>query len=245
MTAIKTEHLRKVYKDLVAVDDLNLEIGEGELFSLLGVNGAGKTTTLKMLVGLAKPTSGEAWLAGHSILTDRDGLKEVVDISMQETSIARKLTVEENIAFYAELCGKSKEERKEIKDFLCKTFGFAPVLSKQAQKLSGGWQRKLSIALALVSNPKILFLDEPTLGLDVIARRELWETISSLKGKMTIILTTHYMEEAEALSDRIGIMKDGKLLFVGKKEELFALTGKVSVEDAFIELVSKKGGVQA
>ena len=242
MTAIKTEHLRKVYKDLVAVDDLNLEIGEGELFSLLGVNGAGKTTTLKMLSGLAKPTSGDATLCGHSILTDLDGVKEVVDISMQETSIARKLTVEENIDFYAELCGKSKEKRKTTKDFLCKTFGFAPVLSKQAQKLSGGWQRKLSIALALVSNPKILFLDEPTLGLDVIARRELWETISSLKGNMTIILTTHYMEEAEALSDRIGVMKDGKLLFVGTKDELFALTGKNSVEDAFIELVAKKGG---
>ena len=242
MTAIKTEHLCKVYKDVVAVDDLNLEIEEGELFSLLGVNGAGKTTTLKMLVGLAKPTSGDATLCGYSILSERDRLKEVVDISMQETSIARKLTVEENIDFYAELCGKNKEERKEIKNFLTDAFGFAPVLTKQAQKLSGGWQRKLSIALALISNPKILFLDEPTLGLDVIARRELWETISSLKGKMTIILTTHYMEEAEALSDRIGIMKGGKLLFVGKKEELFTRTGKSSVEDAFIELVTKKGG---
>ena len=245
MTAIKTEHLRKVYKDLVAVDDLNLEIEEGELFSLLGVNGAGKTTTLKMLTGLAKPTSGDARLLGYSILTERARIKEVVDISMQETSIARKLTVEENINFYAELCGKKKEEREKIKQFLTDAFGFAPVLAKQAQKLSGGWQRKLSIALALVSNPKILFLDEPTLGLDVIARRELWDTISSLKGKMTIILTTHYMEEAEALSDRLGIMKDGKLLFVGKKEELFARTGKGTVEDAFIELVSKKGGVQA
>ena len=242
MTAIKTEHLRKVYKDLVAVDDLNLEIEEGELFSLLGVNGAGKTTTLKMLTGLAKPTSGDAFLSGHSILTDLDGVKKVVDISMQETAVARKLTVAENIEFYAELCGKSKEERVKIKDDLCKAFGFEKVLSKQAQKLSGGWQRKLSIALALISSPKILFLDEPTLGLDVIARRELWETISSLKGKMTIILTTHYMEEAEALSDRLGIMKDGKLLFVGTKEQLFALTGKNSVEDAFIELVTRKGG---
>lgn len=242
MTAIKTERLRKVYQDLVAVDDLDLSIEEGELFALLGVNGAGKTTTLKLLTGLAKPTSGDAKLCGYSILTDRDRIKEIVDISMQETSIARKLTVAENIDFYAELCGKTKKEREEIKKFLTDAFGFAPVLSKQAQKLSGGWQRKLSIALSLISNPKILFLDEPTLGLDVIARRELWETISSLKGKMTIILTTHYMEEAEALSDRLGIMKDGKLLFVGKKEELFALTKKASVEDAFIELVTKKGG---
>ncbi|MBQ7172600.1 MAG: ATP-binding cassette domain-containing protein [Clostridia bacterium] len=245
MSIIKTEKLRKVYKDVVALEGLDLAIEEGELFSLLGVNGAGKTTTLKMLTGLTKPTGGDAILCGHSILTESDRLRGLVDISMQETAVARKLTVEENIAFYAELCGQTKKEQAETVASLSKTFGFEKVLNKQAQKLSGGWQRKLSIALALVSNPKILFLDEPTLGLDVLARRELWNTISSLKGKMTIILTTHYMEEAEALSDRIGVLKDGRLLFVGKKEELFALTDKNSVEEAFIELVSGKGGQPA
>ena len=237
-TAIKINNLTKVYKDITAVDNLNLEIYEGELFALLGVNGAGKTTTIKMLATLTKPTSGDALIFDSSILKDEDKIKEVIDISMQETAIARKLTVEENIDFYAKLSGQSNEELKEIKEKIIDSFELSKVLKKQASKLSGGWQRKLSIALALVSKPKILFLDEPTLGLDVIARRELWKTINELKGKMTIILTTHYMEEAEALSDRIGIMKDGKLLFVGKKEELFEKTGKNNVEDAFIEIVS-------
>ncbi len=238
MLAIKTENLRKEYKDVVAVDNLNLEIEEGELFALLGVNGAGKTTTIKMLSTLSKPTSGDAIVLGHSVLKDADRIKELIDISMQETAIARKLSVEENIEFYARLSGQTKEEIAETKEYVFKVFGFDSVAKKRAAKLSGGWQRKLSIALALVSNPKILFLDEPTLGLDVLARRELWKTIESLKGKMTIILTTHYMEEAEALADRIGIMKDGKLLFVGTKDALFEKTGKDNVEDAFVELVS-------
>ena len=238
MVAIKIDHLRKEYKDVVAVDDLSLEINEGELFSLLGVNGAGKTTTIKMLSTLVKPTSGDATIFGYSILKDDNKIKEIIDISMQETAIARKLTVEENIEFYAKLSGQSDEDVKETKEYIYNTFGLDKVKSRQALKLSGGWQRKLSIALALVSRPKVLFLDEPTLGLDVIARRELWQTIRALKEKMTIILTTHYMEEAESLSDRIGVMKDGELLFIGTKEELYQKTNKTNVEDAFVELVS-------
>ena len=238
MTAIKISNLRKEYKDVVAVDGLNLEINEGELFSLLGVNGAGKTTTIKMLSTLTAPTSGDAEILGYSILKDSDKIKGIIDVSMQETAIARKLTVEENIEFYAKLSGLNAQEVEEAKKEVYEAFELDRVKGKQAVKLSGGWQRKLSIALALVSRPKILFLDEPTLGLDVIARRELWKTIKSLKGKMTIILTTHYMEEAEALSDRIGVMKDGKLLFAGDKEELFAKTGKSNVEEAFIEIVT-------
>lgn len=238
MTAIKTVNLRKEYKDVVAVDNLNLEIKEGELFSLLGINGAGKTTILKMLATLTKPSSGDAFVYDNSILTAKDKVKDYIDISMQETSIARKLTVEENIVFYAKLSGQSKEEIEESKKYVYETFGLDTIKSKKANKLSGGWQRKLSIALALISKPKILFLDEPTLGLDVIARRELWQTIKNLKKNMTIILTTHYMEEAEALSDRIGILKDGKLLFVGSKEELYKTANKNNVEDSFIEIVS-------
>lgn len=238
MQAIRVNHLRKEYKDVVAVKDLSLEIEEGELFSLLGVNGAGKTTTIKMLSTLTKPTSGDAFIYDYSINKDDDKIKELVDISMQETAVARKLTVEENIEFYARLSGKSKEETKEIKEFIYKSFDLGKVAKKKACKLSGGWQRKLSIALALVSKPKVLFLDEPTLGLDVIARRELWHTIQELRKDLTIILTTHYMEEAEALSDRIGIMKDGELLFIGTKDELFEKTGKPNVEEAFIFLVS-------
>lgn len=237
-TAIKIEGLTKRYKDVTAVEGLNLEISEGELFSLLGVNGAGKTTTIKMLSTLVKPTSGDATIFGYSVLRDEEKIKEIIDISMQETAIARKLTVEENIEFYGRLSGQDKAELNEVKKFIYEAFGFEKIAKKQASKLSGGWQRKLSIALALISKPKILFLDEPTLGLDVIARRELWKTINELKGKMTIILTTHYMEEAEALADRIGIMKDGRLLFVGTKEELLGKTGKTNVEDSFIEIVS-------
>ena len=236
--AIKIYNLRKEYKDVVAVNDLSLDIKEGELFSLLGVNGAGKTTLIKMLSTLTSPTSGDAYIYGNSIINDTNKVKELIDISMQETAIARKLTVEENIEFYAELNGQSKDEINESKKNIYEAFELYKVKNKIASKLSGGWQRKLSIALALVAKPKVLFLDEPTLGLDVIARRELWKTIKSLKGKMTIILTTHYMEEAEVLSDRIGIMKDGNLLFVGSKKELYKQTNTNSVEDSFINIVT-------
>ena len=238
MNAIKIVNLRKEYKDVVAVDNLNLEIKEGELFSLLGVNGAGKTTTIKMLATLIEPTSGDAFIYDNSILSNRENVKEIIDVSFQETTIARKLTVKENIEFYAKLNGLNKTEIENIEEELFKTFELDKIKNKKSSKLSGGWQRKLSIALSLISNPKVLFLDEPTLGLDVISRWELWKTIRQLKTKMTIILTTHYMEEAEALSDRIGVMKDGKLLFVGTKEELFELTKKSNVEDSFIFLVS-------
>ena len=238
MNAIEIKHLRKEYKDVVAVKDLSLEVREGEIFSLLGVNGAGKTTTIKMLSALTRPTSGDAFILGKSILTNADEVKGLIDISMQETAVARKLTVAENIEFYAALNGLTKEETQKAKQTCYETFGLKEVENKMASKLSGGWQRKLSIALALVTRPKVLFLDEPTLGLDVLARRELWRTIEKMKGQMTIILTTHDMEEAEALSDRIGVMAGGELLFVGTKEEMFASSGKQSVEEAFIELVT-------
>ena len=242
MSAIKTTKMTKTYKDLVAVDELDFTIEEGELFSLLGVNGAGKTTTVKMLSTLARPTSGEATIFGYTLGRDDAKIKEIVDISMQETAVARKLTVRENIELFARLSGQSKEETEETKRKIYADFGLGRVANKKAAELSGGWQRKLSIALALVTRPKLLFLDEPTLGLDVIARRELWRVIEDLKGKMTVVLTTHYMEEAEALSDRIGIMKDGKLLFCGSKEELYQKTGKNDVENAFIEIVSGGDG---
>lgn len=238
MNVIKLVNLTKEYKDVIAVDNLNLEIKENELFSLLGVNGAGKTTTIKMLAGLVKPTSGDAIIYDKSINDEMSEIKKFIDISMQETAIARKLTVEENIEFYASINGLSKLESDNMKKYIFECFGFDSVAKKQASKLSGGWQRKLSIALALISNPKVLFLDEPTLGLDVLARREMWKIISSMKDKMTIILTTHYMEEAEYLSDRLGIMKEGKLLFVGTKDELFLKANKNSVEEAFVEIVT-------
>ncbi|MBO4366176.1 MAG: ABC transporter ATP-binding protein [Clostridia bacterium] len=238
MKAIETRSLRKEFKGIPAVESLDLTVEEGELYALLGVNGAGKTTTIKMLTALTRPTSGDALVYGHSVTDEPNKVKELIDVSMQETAIARKLTVEENIAFYARLSGQKPEEIAKTKQTVYSVFGLQREAKKQAGKLSGGWQRKLSIALALVTKPKVLFLDEPTLGLDVLARRELWNTITALKGQMTIVLTTHYMEEAEALADRIGVMKEGSLLFSGTKEELFGRTGKSNVEDAFIELVT-------
>ena len=238
MKAIEMRDLRKEYKDVVAVSDLTLTIEEGELFSLLGVNGAGKSTTIKMLSTLISPTGGDALIFGHSIVSHPEEVKGLIDVSMQETAVARKLTVEENIDFYAELNGLGGEALLRTKEAIFASFGLDAVRNKRAAKLSGGWQRKLSIALALVTRPKVLFLDEPTLGLDVLARRDLWRLIEEMKGKMTVILTTHYMEEAEALSDRIGIMDRGKLRFVGTKEALYAASGKDNVEDAFIEMVS-------
>lgn len=237
MEAIKTVKLTKKYKDLIAVNALDLTVEQGELFSLLGVNGAGKTTTVKMLSCLSKPTSGEAYLNGKSIISDSSAVKSIIGVSPQETAVAPNLTVKENLELMCGVHGFSKEKSSEKTAELAEKFELNGVLKKKAGKLSGGWQRRLSIAMALVSEPQILFLDEPTLGLDVIARSELWDLIRELKGKTTVILTTHYMEEAEALSDRVGIMKDGKLLSVGTPEELNEKTGTSRLVDAFLKIV--------
>lgn len=237
MEAIKTIGLTKKYKDLIAVDDLNLEVGHGELFSLLGINGAGKTTTIKMLSCLIKSTSGDAFIEGNSIIKDGLKVKGIIGVSPQETAVAPNLSVKENLEFICEIHGFSKEKNAEKIKELSKQLGLENILHKKAGKLSGGLQRRLSIAMALISEPSVLFLDEPTLGLDVIARSELWDIINGLKGRTTVILTTHYMEEAESLSDRIGIMKNGKLLAVGTAQELIKMTASKSFEDAFISIV--------
>ena len=237
MYAIKTERLTKKYKDLIAVDSLNLSIAQGELFALLGVNGAGKTTTIKMLTCLTKPNSGNAFVNGKSIITDVAAVKSIIGVSPQETAVAPNLSVKENLALMCGVHGFSKEKQQAKIKELSEQFELKTILSKRAGKLSGGWQRRLSIAMALISEPQILFLDEPTLGLDVLAKSDLWDTIRALKEKITIVLTTHYMEEAEALSDRIGIMKDGKLLALGTAEELKAKAGTEKFEDAFVAIV--------
>ena len=239
MQAINTMALSKVYKAITAVDKLSLEIRQGELFSLLGVNGAGKTTTIKMLTGLTRPTGGEAFVGGYSITKQPEKIKQLIGVSPQETAVAPNLSVKENLELICRIHGFSKEKTKERIDELSTRFSLADVLTRKAGKLSGGWQRRVSIAMALISGPQILFLDEPTLGLDVIARHELWEIIQALKGDVTIILTTHYMEEAEALSDRIGIMKNGKLLAVGTVEELNAMAGTDCFESAFVSIVKE------
>lgn len=240
MEAIQTFQLTKRFQDTVAVDHLNLTIHPGELYALLGINGAGKTTTIKMLSCLTQPTSGDALLEGRSILRDPQQVKRIISMSPQETAIAPNLTVLENLELMGGVYGLGKSVLKQKIVDLTEQFSLTEVRHKKAGKLSGGWQRRLSLAMALIGEPHILFLDEPTLGLDVIARSELWDAINQLKGRITIILTTHYMEEAEALSDRIGIMKNGQLLDEGTAQELKRKTQTDRIEDAFIRIV--KGG---
>ena len=231
--AIICQNLTKKYKDTLAVNNLNLEIFEGELFSLLGVNGAGKSTTIKMLCGLTKPTSGDAVIIDESI--KNDSFKKYIAVSPQETAVAKNLSVEENLLFMAKIYFDKEKANKKVEEVL-NQFSLSDVKNKRAKALSGGYQRRLSIAMAVISEPKILFLDEPTLGLDVIAMHELWETIKSLKSKTTVILTTHYMKEAETLSDRVGIMSKGNLIDIGTPQELIEKSGKDNFEDAFIAI---------
>lgn len=239
MFAIKTEQLRKEYPDVIAVEGLNLKVRQGELFSLLGVNGAGKTTTIKMLSCLTKPTGGNAYLNGRSILTDTAAVKSIIAVSPQQTAVAPGLSVQENLELMCGVHGFSKAKRKEKIAEIMGLLDLNQISQKKAGKLSGGWQRRLSIAMALISEPEILFLDEPTLGLDVLARSDLWDVIRSLKGQITIILTTHYMEEAEALSDRIGIMKNGHLLVCDTVENIKAIAETDNFEQAFIRMIKE------
>ena len=239
MQAIETTGLVKRYKNLTAVDGLNLEIRQGELFALLGVNGAGKTTTIKMLTGLTAPTGGEATVGGFSVISEMEKVKRLIGVSPQETAVAPNLTVRENLELIGGIHGFTKEKTAAKIRALSAQFALEAVLGRKAGKLSGGWQRRVSIAMALISEPQILFLDEPTLGLDVIARLDLWDAIRALKGRITIVLTTHYMEEAEALSDRIGVMKSGRLLAVGTAQELKARTGADDFEAAFVSVVKE------
>ena len=236
MLAIKTEKLTKKYKDKTVVNNLDLEVKEGEMYALLGVNGAGKSTTIKMLSCLIQPTSGDAEILSNSITKNSTVVKQIISVSPQETSVAPNLTVKENLEFIAGIFGFNKTQAKEKTQQMLADFDMEEIKNSRAKTLSGGWQRRLSIAMALISEPKVIFLDEPTLGLDVLARRDLWKHISKLKGKITIILTTHYLEEAEALADRIGIMANGVLKAQGTAEELKALAKTDNFEEAFVRI---------
>ena len=243
MNAIETRSLTRRFGDLVAVNELNLTVPEGELFALLGVNGAGKTTAIRMVCGLLPPTSGDALLLGHSITRDAAAAKAILNVSPQETAVAGSLTVRENLAFIAGVYGMNRRAAQEAADASIERMGLQSVAKRKAKLLSGGWQRRLSIAMGLITNPRILFLDEPTLGLDVLARRELWQVIESLRGKITVVLTTHYLEEAEALSDRVGVMAGGRLLALGTARELIERAGAKNFEDAFVALAAGKGAI--
>lgn len=237
--AIVVTGLSKQYPDKTAVDSISFSVDKGSIFSLLGVNGAGKTTTIKMLCGLTRPTGGEAYVLSHSIHTELDEVKKLVNISPQDTSVASRLTVRENLEFIAGIYGADRKKQREKADEMIQYFHLQEVADRRAKVLSGGWQRKLSIAMALITEPQIIFLDEPTLGLDVLARRELWEVIRRMKEKITIILTTHYMEEAESLSDKVAVMVDGRIKAMGSVEELKEQTGADNLEEAFVRIAQE------
>lgn len=242
-TAIKTTALTKKFGTKTAVDKIDLEIYEGEIFGLLGVNGAGKTTTIRMLTGLSAVTDGDASVFGLDVKKDMQKIKSLINVSTQETAVAGNLTVKENLEFIAKIYDIPKDAMQtRVRDIIT-SLGLDEVEKQKAKTLSGGWQRRLSIAMALITDPKLIFLDEPTLGLDVLARRELWKVVTGLKKKVTIVLTTHYMEEVEALCDRIAVMANGKIMAVDTADKLKEMTGKNTLEDAFIEIV-EKGGVQ-
>lgn len=241
MNAIEISHISKRFGAVAAVNDLNLSVCQGELFSLLGLNGAGKTTTIKILSGLLTPDSGETFLEGISVQKDPADAKSILAVSPQETAIAPNLTVREDLRFICGIHGLSRQRTEEKTAALSRQLGLNPVLDRRAGKLSGGYQRRLSIAMALISEPRVLSLDEPTLGLDVVARRELWDVIRQLHGRITILLTTHYMEEAQALSDRVGILAAGQLRALGTPQELQDRTATASLEEAFLSLVKKEG----
>lgn len=236
MNAIELTNIVKKYKDKTVVNNINLNIKEGELFSLLGTNGAGKTTTIKMISTLIKQNSGNIKVLGYDTIKDYKIIRNKINVSPQETAIAMNLTVYENLDFMANVY-QIKNKKDKI-DNLIKTFKLEEVLKQKAKTLSGGYMRKLSIAISLINDPKILFLDEPTLGLDVLSRKELWNTINNLKGKITIILTTHYMEEAESLSDRVAIMNKGNIIEIGTPKEIISKTKTKNMEDAFVSLIT-------
>ena len=236
MNDIETKGLTKRIKEKTAVDGLDLTVAQGELFALLGVNGAGKTTAIQILSGLLVPTAGTATVLGYDLATQLPEIKQRIAVSPQETAVAPNLTVRENLELIAGIYGSSRARAKEKTAVLLDELHMQEVAKSRSKTLSGGWQRRLSIAMALISEPRLLFLDEPTLGLDVLARRELWQVIRSLKGRVTVILTTHYLEEAESLADRVGIMASGRLLHCGTPRELMALAGEEKFEDAFVKL---------
>lgn len=220
MNAVQTFKLTKQFDSLVAVNAVDLEIKKGELFSFLGPNGAGKTTTIRMLCCLLKPTRGSASILGYDVVKTPFAVKRLIGVSPQETILSERLNCWENLSLIGKVHGLSSSQVRRRSQELLETMGLMERAKDQVRKFSGGMKRRLSIAMALISDPQVLFLDEPTLGLDPQARRAIWDYIAEFKGKKTILLTTHYMEEADVLSDRIGIIDEGKVVALGTPQEL-------------------------
>ena len=240
-SAIVVKDLVKEFEDVTAVDNLSLEIVEGELFSLLGPNGAGKTTTINILNGIMKPTRGTATIAGLDVATNLDEIKKIIGLCPQEAAVFKFLNARENVELFGNLHSVSKKELEERMDTLLELLGLAEASRRKAGGYSGGMLRKLNLMVALISDPKIAFLDEPTVGMDARARRRTWEFIGALKGeKKTIVLTTHYIEEAEALSDRVGIIDYGKLVELGTPKELMERHQAKNLEEVFLKITGRR-----
>lgn len=237
-TAIKLEKVTKTYQSKIAVKDISFEVKQGELFALLGINGAGKTTLIRIISCLTKPSAGDVFVLGHSVLSNPQQVKRSISVSPQETAIAPNLTVRENLALIAAAHNfAAKKSREKINEMMI-LFELKSIEHQKSKTLSGGWKRRLSIAMAFISEPRIIFLDEPTLGLDILARHALWKVIEKIKDHTTIILTTHYLEEVQSLADRVCIMKDGQVQSIGTIEKLLQQTKTNRFEDAFINIVS-------
>jgi len=235
------KNLVKEFEDVVAVDGLNLEIRQGELFSLLGPNGAGKTTTINILNGVIKPTKGTAVIEGYDVRKNLKEIKELIGVCPQEAAVFKFLNARENIEFFGNLHSVSKKELEERTNTFLELLGLAEVSKRKVKSFSGGMLRKLNLIIALISDPKIAFLDEPTVGMDPRARRATWKFIESLKKQnKTIILTTHYIEEAEVLSDRVGIIDYGKLIELGSPQELMEKHESKNLEEVFLKITGRR-----
>ena len=239
--AIGIEHLTKKYEDVTAVEDLSLQIEKGELFGLLGPNGAGKTTIINILCGLIKPTSGTAKVGHFDVQKETYQVRELIGVCPQETAVYPYLTGAENVELFGNLHIMTNETIETRRNMLLEKLGLTQEAKRKAEKYSGGMRRRLSLALALIHNPQVAFLDEPTVALDPQSRHAVWDFIRELKKEnKTIILTTHYMEEAEALCDRVGIIDHGKLLALGPPKDLVLKAGVTNLEEVFINLTGRR-----
>ncbi|MGD0329759.1 MAG: ABC transporter ATP-binding protein [Nitrososphaeria archaeon] len=239
--AIVIENLVKKFEDVTAVDGVSLRVAKGELFGLLGPNGAGKTTIINILCGLVKPTSGSTFIGGYDMQKEPEKGKELLGVCIQETAVYPYLSGAENVELFGNLYAMDKDALRKRRDMLLERMGLIEDAKRKAEKYSGGMKRRLSLALALINDPQIAFLDEPTVALDPQSRHAVWDFIKELKGDIkTIVLTTHYMEEAEELCDRVGIIDHGKLIALGSPKDLISKNEVKNLEEVFINLTGRK-----
>ena len=239
-SAILMENLVKKYEDATALDGISLQIEKGELFGLLGPNGAGKTTIINILCGLVKPTSGSATVCGYDVQEQTNKVKDLIGVCLQETAVYPYLTGAENIDLFGNLYTMNKDTLKARRDMLLQKMGLEEEAKRKVSKYSGGMKRRLSLILALIQDPNVAFLDEPTVAMDPQSRHAVWDFVKELKKQdKTIILTTHYMEEAEELCDRVGIIDHGKLIALGTPKDLVSEAGVKNLEEVFIKLTGR------